>query len=126
MIFFDTSAWVEYFIGSAKGLKIKNILESENEKIATPIIALIELRCKAYKENIDFDSQINFIKQKSIIVNLTEEAVLSIGKMYVEMKRKSKKTSLADAIIATMSRSHNAILVTCDTDFKGLDNVEFI
>lgn len=125
MIFFDTSAWIEYFIGSPKGLKIKNILESE-EDIATPLIVLIELSCKAHKENTDFKIQMDFIKQTSTILNLNEGIVPSIGKVYVEMKGKSKKTSLADAIIASMAKVQNAVLITCDSDFKDLQNVKII
>ena len=125
MLFLDTSAWIEYFIGSTKGLKIKDILESE-EEIATPIIVLIELSCKAHKENTDFKIQMNFIKQNSAVLNLNEEILSNVGEVYVEMKRKSKKTSLADAIIASMAKIQNAVLITCDSDFKDLQNVKII
>ena len=125
MIFFDTSAWVEYFIGSSRGQKIREILEGD-ENIATPIIVLIELSCKAYKENTDFNAQLGFIRQNSAIINLDEDIVLDIGKIYAEMKKKNKKTSLAYAVIATISVSHGAVLITCDSDFKGLGNVQII
>ena len=125
MLFFDTSAWVEYFTGSPKGLKIKTILESK-EKIATPIIMLIELSCKAYKENVDLKVQTDFIKQNSVILNLNEDVVIGVGKIYTEMKRKHKKTSLADGIIAAMAINYNSDIVTCDADFKGLEGIRFI
>lgn len=125
MLFFDTSAWVEYFTGSPKGLKIKNMLES-GEKVATPTVVLIELNCKAYKENVDFKTQFDFIKQSSVILNLNEDVIIGVGKIYTEMKRKHKKTSLADGIIAAMAINYNSDIVTCDTDFKGLDNIKFI
>lgn len=124
MIVFDTSAWVEYFIGSPKGLQVKDILASD--EIGTPIIALIELSCKAYKENTNFNAQLDFIKQNSIILNLSETIVLDIGKLYSAMKARNKKTSLADAIIAAMANAHNAVVVTCDSDFRDLSYAKFI
>ena len=126
MLFFDTSAWVEYFIGSQKGSKINNMLEGERGKIVTPIIVLIELSCKAHKENVDFDVQQSFIKQNSIIVNLKEEIVSIIGKTYAEMKRKNKKISLSDAIIMAMALEQKATIITCDSDFRDADNVNII
>lgn len=125
MLIFDTSAWVEYFIGSLKGKKIKAILES-GEKIATPIIVLIELSCKAHKENINFSGQMDFIKQNSVVLNLNEEMVSIIGKTYVELKKGNGKIGLADAIIASMAKMQNANLVTCDFDFKDLSGVKLI
>ena len=126
MLFFDTSAWVEYFIGSQKGSKINNMLEGERGKIVTPIIVLIELSCKAHKENIDFELQQAFIKQNSIIVNLKEEIVGKVGKTYAEMKRKNKKISLSDAIIMAMALEQKATIITCDSDFRDADNVNII
>ena len=126
MLFFDTSAWVEYFIGSQKGSKINSILESERGKIVTPIIVLIELSCKSYKENADFDVQQSFIKQNSIIMNLKEELVASIGKTYAEIRRKNKKISLSDAIIIAMASEQKARIITCDSDFRAADNVNII
>ena len=126
MLFFDTSAWVEYFIGSQKGSKINSILESERGKIVTPIIVLIELSCKAYKENADFDVQQSFIKQNSIIMNLKEELVASIGKTYAEIRRKNKKISLSDAIIIAMASEQKARIITCDSDFRAADDVNII
>ena len=126
MLFFDTSAWVEYFIGSPKGLEIKKLIESERREVSTPTIVLVELSCKAYKENINFDRQLDFIKQNSVILNLNEDVIIRVGKIYTEMKKMNKKASLADAVIATMAAINNASVVTCDSDFRGLDNIKLI
>ena len=124
MLLLDTSAWVEYFIGSQKGVKIRDILEGE--EITTSIISLIELSCKAYKEATDFAQQMDFIKQHSAILNVDEEIVVAVGKTYRELRARNKKAGLADAVIATTAKLHNAYIVTCDYDFKGLEGIRLI
>ncbi len=125
MIVIDTSAWVEYFIGSRKGIQIESLLKP-GEIIATPVIVLIELSCKSIKEEVDFSSQLDFIKSNSIVLNIDEALVLPIAKNYIELRRKNKKLSLADAIIITIAKNQGAVLVTCDSDFVGADKVKII
>ena len=94
MLLLDTSAWVEYFIGSQKGVKIRDILEGK--EITTSIISLIELSCKAYKEATDFAQQMDFIKQHSAILNVDEEIVVAVGKTYRELRARNKKVFLTE------------------------------
>jgi len=125
MFIFDTSAWVEYFIGSSRGAKVRDILESQ-EKIATPIIVLIELSCKASKEGVDFTSNVDFIRQKSTIIGIGVDDVESVGKTYAKMRKINGKTSLPDAVVATAAKDNGATIVTCDRDFIGVENVNLI
>lgn len=126
MIVLDTSAWVEYFVGSRKGREIEGFLKSERDKIATPVIVLIELGCKAYKEKTDFKAQMDFVRQNSALLRLDEGLVTDTAKIYVELRGKNRKISLADAIILATARKHNATLVTCDSDFVEADGVRIV
>ncbi len=125
MILLDTSAWIEYFSGSPKGSKIDSMILS-NKVIGTPVIVLIELACKSFKENVDFQLQEEYIKQNSIILPLEEEMATLVARNYVDLRNKNKKISLADAIILTTAQKNNATLVTCDGDFRSMHNVELV
>ena len=47
----DAHAWIEYFIGSDKGSKVKKILESEEDEILTSIITVAEVVSITKREN---------------------------------------------------------------------------
>src|SRR3989338_5656414 len=64
----DSYAWVEYYTGSKKGIKIKEIIETKN--IATPILAIAELSDKFARENNDFNELFQFINSRSTIIPL--------------------------------------------------------
>ena len=123
-ILLDTYAWIEYFKGSAKGKKVQNFLK--NEEILTPSIALVELSCKAFKEDWDFVKCLEFIKTKSLIVDLNEEIIINIGKVYCEMRKEKPHFSLPDSIILCSAIIEKAKILTGDKHFKGLNEVEFL
>ncbi|MBI4439000.1 PIN domain-containing protein [Candidatus Woesearchaeota archaeon] len=125
MIVLDTSAWVEYFIGSDRGRKVESFIK-EDGALATPMIVLVELACKSARENIDFSSQIGFIRANSAILGFDEEMVIPIAETYASLKARNRKLSLADAIILSTAKSRSALLVTCDSDFSGAGNVEIV
>lgn len=123
-ILFDTYAWVEYFRGSAKGEKVHKFLKKE--EILTPSIVLVELSCKAFKEDWNFVKCLEFIKTKSLIVDLNEELIINIGKVYCEMRKKKPHFSLPDSIILCTAITEKAKILTGDKHFKGMREVEFL
>jgi len=120
----DSYAWVEYYLGSEKGVKIKDIIETKN--IATSILAIAELSDEFARENSDFDLLFQFINSRSKILPLTVKIALNSGKFKSEMRKRFKQFGLADAIIYLTAKINNSKLLTGDVHFKGLKNVEFI
>lgn len=123
-ILFDTYAWIEYFRGSSKGKKVQKYLKSE--EILTPTIVLVELSCKAAKEEWDFAKCMEFIKTKSLILHLNEDIILNIGKVYSEMRKQEPHFSLPDAIILSTAIDEKAKIFTGDKHFQSLKEVEFL
>lgn len=120
----DSYAWVEYYLGSEKGVKIKDIVETKN--IATPLLAIAELSDKFARENSDFTSLFQFINSRSTILPLTAEIALDSGKFKLEMRKRFKQFGLVDALIYLTAKKNNLKLLTSDMHLKGLDNVEFM
>jgi len=125
MLTIDTSSWIEYFSGSIRGLKVKELIDSK-EKIITPIIVLYEFSCKAAIEGIDIKSQLDFVKQRSAILNLNENLVESTGKIYAKIRKQNNKISLPDAIIIAIAEQSNSRIVSCDIDFKDIKDAIII
>ncbi|TAL54651.1 MAG: PIN domain-containing protein [Nanoarchaeota archaeon] len=125
MLIFDTSAWIDYFQGSKRGEKVRAIIESE-EKIGTPSIVLFEFAAKASLVGIDVKNHIDFIKQRSSILSLDENLVFPTGKIYAKFREQNKKISLPDCMIIATAERINSKIVTCDLDFKDVNNVLLI
>src|SRR3989344_1437434 len=92
----DTSVWVEYFLGSAKGTKVSHIIEEE--RIAISVIAIAELADKFERDKQDFSQQLQFIQNRAAIVPLTIPLSLHAAHLKNEMRSTHAKFSLADGI----------------------------
>ncbi len=120
----DSYAWVEYYLGSEKGVKIKDIIETKN--IVTSILAIAELSDKFARENGDFNTLFQFINSRSKILPLTIKIALNSGKFKSKMRKRFKQFGLTDAIIYLTAKINNSKLLTDDIHFKDLNNVEFM
>ena len=123
-VLFDTYAWVEYFLGSTKGKIVEKILE-QNE-VLTPVIVLIELSCKAARERWNFNKQLEFIKAKSLILDIGEKVILKTGSVYLKMRSNIKDFGFIDSIILATSMIEMADIVTGDKHFRNLNNVKYL
>jgi toxin FitB len=117
---FDSSAWIEYFAGSKKGEKVKEILDG-SDTILTPSICLLEIKNKYLREGQEYSDRINFICSNSSVIDIdTNIAVLG-----ADIKQKYKLYTI-DAIIYATAHHHKSTLLTGDSHFKNLNNVELL
>ena len=120
----DTSAWVEYFKGTEKGLVVKQWLE--NEGMYTCLITLAEISRWFQENNGDVSTAVEQIRQNSILLPLEEFILIESGKHYVALRKLRPKIGLIDVIIYVTARIHDLKLITSDSDFKGLPQVEML
>ena len=120
----DTYAWIEYFLATEKGKKVRTLLDEH--KIITPILVIVEFKCKALREKWEFAEFIEFIKSKSQISYLSDEISDLSSDLYIEMRKKSKDSSIIDAIILATARVNDAKLLTGDKHFKTIEDVLFL
>jgi predicted nucleic acid-binding protein len=117
----DSSVWLSYFF--AQNEEIKGIVES-NDILYTQTISLFEIKRKFLERQIRKDGlnkALNFIKERSIIVNLDEE----IAEKAAEIAYK-KKLHAIDSLIYATALSVESMLVTMDLDFKELEGVRIL
>lgn len=117
----DSSAWIEYLRGTAKGRKVADIIE--NKLIATSIISIAEIADKFEKDNCDFSPALRFILSRSNIIQLTINICLKAAKIKKLLRVKNKKFGLADAILLMTAQQEKTVLITTDYDFQGINNV---
>ncbi len=128
----DTYAWIEFFSGSEKGAKVRELLVASNAFV--PDIVLAEVARKYLREGVDEDTvrrRIEFITDVAKNVPIDEEIALLSAKCYFELLEKSKKEGtstpgLADGIVLATGRKLKAKVLTGDKHFRGLGDVIWI
>ncbi len=120
----DTSAWFEYFGATAKGIKIKAMIEQE--EIATSLVALLEIADKFERESRRFEICRIFIQRRAAVIPLNVEIALAAAKLKKKQREKKENFSIADGVHLATAQQEGAVLVTSDSDFTGLENVLII
>lgn len=125
-VLLDSWAWLEYFFGSAKGEKIKQIIENGEEVIIASKINIFEIYNKVLKERGKEETEkfTSFILGKSFLDELSVDTL----KLAAEEKKKYK-LGMADSIILATAIKYDATLYTGDADFnaaKDIVNIAFL
>jgi predicted nucleic acid-binding protein len=113
----DSSLWIDYLVNG----NFKDIIEKE-EKLLLATISLIEIKKKLSKlkiPNKEITNKVDYIKKQSIIINLDEKIAEKASELVIE-----KDLPIADSIVYASALINNAVLLTLDNDFRGLDNVK--
>lgn len=120
MLIFDTYAWIEFFIGTGKGKIVAQHVFS-GEEIGVSSLCLAELQVKYERENRPAESRLQFIRSRSVIIDVNEEIALLAAST-----RLKHGLYLIDAVMYATALHFNAKLLTGDRHFAKLENVEFL
>jgi predicted nucleic acid-binding protein len=132
-IVIDSYAWIELFIGSAKGRKVKEILENADE-VYTPGTVLAEIARKYIREGVEekiVNIRLEQIIGASNITCLDTKLALESAKCYLQLADNARKTklnapSLFDAIVLATGRSLKSKIMTGDEHFRFLPETVWI
>lgn len=132
-IVIDAYAWIELFVGSEKGLKVKAILESADE-VYTPGTVLAEIARKYLREGADdktVDARLEVIASASNIAHIDVGIALEAARCYIELLTCAKKSklstpSLFDAIVLATGRLLRSKIVTGDKHFKNFSETVWV
>lgn len=124
----DSYAWLEYFMGTEAGRKVKQIIDSEADEKLTPSICLAEIYAKILKTEDEEKAELRraFIKSRSALIPLDENLAVQAAKTDVAMKKKVENWGLADSIVLSTARDRKGKVVTGDPHFRRLDDAQMI
>ena len=122
----DAYAWIEVFVGSEKGKKIKEILEQADE-LYTPDTVMAEIARKYLREGAKqqiIHSRLETISAASTVNPIDTELALETARCYMKLSQETKKAklstpSLFDAITLATARLLRAKVLTGDEHFKN-------
>lgn len=117
----DSSGWLEYLGDSKNANFFASAVEDTNSLIVSTI-NIYEV-FKRVIQQVDESSAIKAIAlmHQGLVVDIDSEIALMAGKISLEYK-----LPLADSMIYATAKKHDSILWTQDSDFKDLENVQFI
>lgn len=122
----DSYAWIEYFIGSQRGSKVKEYIESPDNEIFTSIITIAEISSITKRENRDVEDVFVNINNLSEIYNINSEFAKEAGILHAEIRKKIKDFGMADTVILLTARKLNAKVITGDPHFKDFKEAVLI
>ena len=117
----DTSAWIEWLIGSPTGRELEALIP-EREELLVPTVVQLELAKWLTREvGEDKAEEVIAFTQMCVVVDLDTKVALAAAEICAK-----HKLATADAIIYATALHHGADLLTCDAHFNGLSGVTFV
>ncbi len=117
----DTSAWIEFLLGTALGNSVRQQLPKPAEWVV-PTIVQFELSKWLVRElgKDEADSAIA-ASQRLVVAPLVTAIAIDAADL-----NRQYKLPTADAIVYATARAYDAELLTCDGHFEGLPGVSYL
>ena len=117
----DSSGWLEYYADGPNADFFAPAVENVPE-LVVPSISIYQVFKRVLQQRDEGDAfQAVATMQQGMVVDLDAVIALSAAKLSVELK-----LPMADSVILSTARAHNATLWTQDADFKGVEGVQYI
>jgi predicted nucleic acid-binding protein len=121
MVLVDTSAWIEWLIGSPTGDALSEHLPEQTDWLVPTMVQLELAKWLTREAGEEKADQVIAFTQVCQVVPLDTEIALAAADACRE-----HKLATADAIIFATARAHGAMLLTCDKHFESLPGVSLI
>lgn len=121
MVLVDTSAWIEWLIGSPTGEALSERLPQQSDWLVPTMVQLELAKWLTREVGEDKADQVIAFTQVCQVVPLDTEIALAAADAC-----RTHKLATADAIIFATARARGATLLTCDSHFEGLPGVDFM
>jgi predicted nucleic acid-binding protein len=116
----DTSAWIEWLVGSAAGTALGKQFPAKPDCIVPTIVQLELSKWLTREVGEDRADQVLAYTQTCAVVPLDTGIALLAADLH-----RQHGLATADAVVYATARQQQAELLTCDAHFKGLPDVVF-
>lgn len=121
MILVDTSAWIEWLIGSPTGDKLAGHLPDQADWLVPTMVQMELAKWLTREVGEDKADQVIAFTQVCQVISLDTEIALAAADAC-----RVHKLASADAVIFATARAQGATLLTCDKHFEGLPGVTLV
>lgn len=117
----DSSGWLEYFADGPNASFFSRPLQKTADLIV-PTITIYEIFKVVLRQRDESDAlQSVALMQQGFVVDLTSNISILAAKMGID-----HRLPMADSIILATARIYRATIWTQDSDFNGIDGVQYI
>jgi predicted nucleic acid-binding protein len=118
----DSSAWVEYFMGTALGEEVRHVVEGDQVLYTSPVVISEVLSKSIRTDGLEKGKErAEFIADRCVVVPLDEETGFLAGELHARMRRESRGFGMMDAFILATARRRKVEILTKDRHFRGLE-----
>jgi predicted nucleic acid-binding protein len=117
----DTSAWVEWLVGSALGATLAAELPDRTEWLVPTMVQLELTKWLAREVGEDRADRVIAFTRTCVVADLDTTTALSAAELCAR-----HRLATADAIVYATALAHRADLLTCDRHFATLPRVCFV
>lgn len=121
MILVDTSAWIEWLIGSPTAERVSEHLPKQDAWLVPSMVQLELTKWLTREVGEDRADQVIAFTQVCRVVPLDTEIALAAAEAC-----RLHRLATADAVIFATAQVHGAQVVTCDAHFEGLPSVLYV
>ena len=117
----DSSGWLEYFADASNADFFTPAIENL-PKLVVPSITIYEVFKRIFQQRGESDALLAIATmQQGHVTDLDTTIALSAAKTSATLQ-----LPMADSIILATTRAYNAVLWTQDSDFEGIEDVQYI
>jgi predicted nucleic acid-binding protein len=121
VILVDSSGWIEFFTGGSQAARYAPYL-TEPSQVITPTVVVYEVYKIIKRERTEEEALLAVAQiQKTQLVHLTATIALDAADLSLE-----HGLAMADSIVYATAKTHQAELVTSDSDLRGLPGVTYV
>lgn len=117
----DTSAWVEWLVGSSIGGVIARELPEPSAWLVPTIVQLELAKWLRREAGEDKADQVIAFTRTCRVIALDTRIALAAAELSA-----THRLATADAIVYATARAHEAELLTCDKHFAGLPGLRYV
>jgi predicted nucleic acid-binding protein len=117
----DTSAWIEWLVGSPAGTTVAADLPERGQWLVPTIVQLELAKWLTREAGEDKADRVIAFTETCFVADLDTPIALSAAELCVR-----HKLATADAIVYATALAHGADLLTCDRHFDGLRDVRLV
>ena len=122
----DTYAWIEYTIGSNKGIIVKGLIDNQRNNFLTLECSIAELKEWCIKENKSFENILFVVRNYSSIVQIKLNNWIEAAIIKHEKRKIVKDFGLMDALLLAKQKELKCRIITGDKHFRNEKDVIFL
>lgn len=123
-MFLDTSAVIEFFIGTKKGSEVSEAIKAEDCFISILTYAEVAMWCRRNKK--DFELWKEKLERIANVVEATPGICAEAARITHEAKKKEASFGMIDGMILASARSISQKLMTKDGHFRDFEDAIII